>query len=151
MNTINHAECGYCIGKDKLSFTKRKIIDQYVHNKSYSEIKEPEIILYHGTYLRNLDNILKIGLNSSYSNDISFGKGVYFTSCPHLASSFTDVIILECGIKAGNIKYFESFCCKNGCDKCVHNDINTCNALSDHTEYNISDMSRVSIKSVLYL
>ena len=149
MNLINHTECSYCIGKNNLSYTHKVVVD-YLYNCLYSEIKEPEITLYHGTYLKNLNNILRDGFKLDYCEDISFGRGIYLTPCPHLASSFTDSIILECAVKPGKIKYFNSFCCKKGCDKCRHDKMNTCNALLDLTEYNISDMSRISIKSVLY-
>jgi hypothetical protein len=150
MEIANHTECPYCIDQPIFSFKRKKVVHDYPHGIAYSKIDESEITLYHGTYLKNVDSILANGFNTSYSSDISFGKGIYLTPCPYLAASFSDAVILECKVKPGNIKHFETFCCRQGCDQCQYNENITCNALSDLTEYNLSDVSRILVKSIVY-
>eukprot|EP01084_Bolivina_argentea_P105763 189406_1 len=81
-----------------------------------------EMILFHGTKLKNIDKIIYNGFNSSYNVRSKYGKGTYFTNNPSTAALYSDLFDIEKG-------YFTILVCrviigKCGLAKTCHKNIN---------------------------
>ena len=84
----------------------------YPLKAEFDKIKEPELILFHGTSRNNADTILREGFRPELCYDPSFGKGLYMTTCINFACGMAmhpEGVVLVCRVKPGIMLGFEEY------------------------------------------
>lgn len=112
-------ECDIVVSED--------VLKQY--NLKKSEMKDPnEVVLFHGTKIWNLPNIITNGFNPNQAGMTGvIGKGTYFSdlisqsifySCDYYTGNETEFIVLVCRVCLGNSKYIDRYDAASGnCSK----------------------------------
>lgn len=116
-----------------------------IQTLSYNKLKSGSQVLFHGTFLGNVESILRKGLLPEECSDPSFGKGVYLTPCIKYAMDYADGggVVFMCHVVTQDIEAvsYEDW-----------DEESTRNAKSSNgLEYVICNREDIKIVAIIYL
>ena len=92
-------------------FSSLQRLTSFPTEQEFDAIPGQERVLFHGTRQCYADAIMHEGFRPELCEDSSFGKGIYMSSCCHMASGFTggDGLVFVCRVKLGVTREFAEY------------------------------------------